>query len=223
MLLDECITWSKIWTLTFVSLHRIEWNRRMFGIFNCDCWCEKIMRLDAVKNNTSCWCLQRSKSADRLKKRMNNPQHKEWVKSINRTHGMKWTAEYRIWAWIKQRTWQNPQWKGINYKNRWITMCDEWKNSFEQFFADMWPRPEWMSIDRIDNNGNYEPWNCKWSTMEEQNNNTSRNVFLEYNWDRKTIRQWTRYFWVNRMYFYNRRKLWYDFQNTLNSLLCAAE
>lgn len=222
MLIKDCIKWKKTWTLTFVEFHRKENTRKMFWIFKCDCWSEKCMRLDVVKNDTSCWCLQRRKSADRLKKRMNDPQNKEWVKSINRTHGMKYTTEYKIWSWIKQRTDWKAYGKWISYLKKWIKMSPIWRNSFEKFYKDMWPRPEWMSIDRIDNNGNYEPWNCRWATRTEQNNNTSRNVFLECNWHRKTIKQWCNYFWVNRQYFYNRRNLWYDFQTTLNFLLCAA-
>lgn len=224
MLTKECIAWNKIGTLTFVSLYKKEWTNKMFGVFNCDCWCKKIMRLDAVKKDASCWCLQRSKSAERLRIRMNDPKNKEFVSSINRTHGMKWTSEYNIWAWIKNRTGKNPHWKAINYKKRWIIMCDEWRNSFEKFYADMWARPSpEYSIDRIDNNWNYEPSNCRWSTTKEQNNNTNRNVIIEFLWVKRNVRQWSEFLWVNRQYLYNRKRIWYDFQTTINSLLCLHE
>lgn len=215
----DCIKWFRIWKLTFLDFVQHA-GRKPFAKYKCDCWAEKSIRIDAVKENSSCWCVRNKESSERQKKRMNAPENKAWVKSINRTHGMKGTSEYRIWSGIKNRTDGKYYWKGISYAKKWISMYPEWRNSFQQFYADMWPRPEWMSIDRIDNDWNYEPWNCRWATMEEQNNNTSRNVFLEYNWERKTIRQWTKSLWLNRMYFYNRRKLWHDFQTTLNSLLC---
>ena len=88
--------------------------------------------------------------------------------------------EYSSWYNMKERCYTIDN---INYKNyggRGIKVCDRWLNSFENFIEDMGERPEGTSIDRIDNNGNYEPSNCKWSTQKEQMRNFRKNVYVTY-------------------------------------------
>jgi len=79
------------------------------------------------------------------------------------------------------------------YGGRGIQVCPEWDASFQQFFADMGPRPSPNhSIDRINNEGPYAPWNCRWTTKEVQANNTSTNKFIEYDGQRRTISEWAK-------------------------------
>jgi hypothetical protein len=86
------------------------------------------------------------------------------------THGMNDTLTYRGWAAMKQRC-NNPNNNGYeNYGGRGITITPNWL-SFEGFFADMGIKPDGHTLDRIDNDGDYEPGNCRWATRTQQNRN----------------------------------------------------
>ncbi len=87
-------------------------------------------------------------------------------------HGMCGTPTYRSYRAMIVRCYKPYTQNYERYGRRGIRVCDEWFNSFVAFYRDMGKRPEGMSLDRIDNNGNYNKDNCKWSTLSEQSQNT---------------------------------------------------
>lgn len=89
----------------------------------------------------------------------------------NIKHGMYTTVEYIAWKNMKKRCYDKNYGAYKNYGNRGITVCERWLHSFSNFYADMGDRPEGYSLDRINNNGNYEPTNCRWADKLTQSTN----------------------------------------------------
>lgn len=97
---------------------------------------------------------------------------KEHIRTLKLSHGMADTPENRIYRGLKARcnNKKNPAYP--DYGGRGVVVCERWQESFENFYEDMGPRPSPKhSLDRSDNDGNYEPSNCRWVTRSVQNSN----------------------------------------------------
>lgn len=128
----------------------------------CDCGGSAIVSTDNLRrgNTTSCGCYKKEKTSERLLKH-----------GDNRSNNKK-TPEYRAWYSMKTRCYNSNIKRYADYGGRGIRVCERWLSSYENFLEDMGRKPSSQhSLDRIDNNLNYEPSNCRWATHSEQNNN----------------------------------------------------
>jgi len=106
-------------------------------------------------------------------------------------HGMSKHKLYKIWSAMKDRCSnpRHPQYKDYGARN--ITVCQRWKDSFAAFFADMGDRPAPnLTLDRLDNDGNYEPGNCAWRTRSANQNNMRSNRRVTHDGLTLTVTQW---------------------------------
>lgn len=113
---------------------------------------------------------------------------------------------YAVWNAMKQRcnNPKNARWE--HYGKRGIRVCEDWKSSFNLFreWALANGYKEGLTLDRINNDGNYEPANCRWTTYKEQNNNCSRNVYYEYAGEKHTPIEWAEIYGLNIKSIYQR-------------------
>lgn len=184
--------------LTVVKLHHKEQIYRnnikngflYYYLCKCSCGNEKIVLRNLLLNNEikHCGCKKSENISNSIKK-----------------HGMFGTRIYNTWAHMKQRCY-NPKNASYNhYGKKGIKVCEEWQ-TFEPFYN--WSMANGysdnLSIDRIDVNGNYEPSNCRWATIDQQNNNKSNTKFYTINNKTQSVSQWAKEYNISKTIVYGR-------------------
>lgn len=172
-------TFNRLTAIEFVESR----NGNAYWKFQCSCGNQKVISGYNVRNGSvkSCGCLHHNKGPTKFK-----------LKGDRNEKGR--PILYSIYTNMKYRC-NNPNLPEYsNYGGRGIKVCDEWSNDYDAFYD--WAMSngysENLSIDRIDNNGDYSPFNCRWATKIVQQNNTRANIFLEYDGKRLTLAQWAR-------------------------------
>ncbi len=187
------------WTVMAEAEPRFEMNGQCASYSECRCECGVVA---AVRNNslkqkqsTSCGCKRTEKIvASRV--------------SHGATRFGKTSAEYKAWQSMLLRTGNANTKCFARYGGRGITVCERWATSFEAFFEDTGPRPSKKhSLDRFpDNDGNYEPTNCRWATGTEQQNNRSVTRHLVVKGISKPLAEWSREVGIDSSTIFERLK-----------------
>lgn len=158
-------------------------GRHATYLCRCDCGTVKAVRERGLRygGSRSCGCLM-------LETARFGPKHG--------THRQSTSPTYKSWASMKDRC-TNPRNRNFyRYGGRGINICEKWLGGFEAFLDDMGERPAGSSIDRIDNNGSYEPGNCRWATHKQQQNNRRDTVLIELDGERRSLVEWCEHFGV---------------------------
>lgn len=176
--------------IVVMALPRMGNNRKV--VCRCDCGTETTVFESSLvaARTTSCGCWRSQKAAI---------LHTTHGESGNAYKKRPLTPEYRTWKQMKERCINPANKRYPRYGGRGIQVCEHWAGSFETFLNDMGRRPTPQhQIDRKDNDGNYEPSNCRWATRGEQQANTSRSRFVVLDGNRMTITAAARSLGVHR-------------------------
>lgn len=200
-------TGEKFGRLTVLQRLRQYDGKNTFYKCLCECGKETIVDGRNLKtgNTKSCGCFQSQRRIE-----------------VNITHGGTYTRLYNIWCGMKARCYNPNSEKYKNYGARGIKICEQWVNDFHNFSE--WAKVNGFvekasygqcTIDRINVDGDYSPENCRFTTLKEQMNNTTRNRYIEYNGNIKTVSQWSDYSGINQSCLLRRLKLGWSIEKAL--------
>jgi hypothetical protein len=158
----------------------------------CDCGAETTKSAQHLTLGLiqSCGCLRRQNSAETLR-------------AIATTHGLSKQPWYSVWAGMMYRCYGTNGKRFHRYGGRGIEVCERWHDP-SAFHADMGDPPDGMTLDRIDNDLGYSPENCRWASVEAQNNNRCTTKMIEFNGRRMSAAQWARLLGFSKAAMYER-------------------
>lgn len=177
---------QKFGRLTVVSLHHISHKPKSREYYLCKCDCGKEIIAEKwnlkTKHTNSCGCFAKEVRA------------KNHLK-----HGKGGTRIHKIWRGMKTRCYNKNSNAYYRYGKRGIKICDEWKDDFMSFYnwAISNGYKQGLTIDRINNDGNYEPLNCRWATIKEQCANRSSTKILLYKGEKHSAYEWAKKLKIN--------------------------
>lgn len=149
-------------------------RKEMRWLYRCDCGGETVQYPHAAKITRHCGC-----------------ETKERLRNRSLTHGQSGTKVYKAYKAMIYRCHSPTSGSFKDYGARGISVCQRWRDSFDAFIADMGERPSGATIERIDNDGNYEPGNCVWATRKAQQRNRRANHVIERNGQSMCIAEWS--------------------------------
>lgn len=182
------LTGQKFGRLTVIKRVENDKHQKTRFLCRCDCGNEKVINGSSLKRglSKSCGCLN------------NELLVKRAIHDGNYRHGLRKNKLYPIWNMMIQRCINPNNSRYKTYGGRGIQVCEEWQHSFKAFYDYVSKLPHFnetgYSLDRINNDGNYEPSNIKWSNKVEQANKRTSNVYYFFNGEYKTLAQWCREF-----------------------------
>lgn len=180
------LTGKKFGKLEVIGVHDTG-SRKAYYVCQCDCGNVKVVRADSLISGAtkSCGCIKKEQDKTNL--------------TANHRHKMSGTRIYETWQDMKRRCYNKQNVRYNRYGGRGIKVCEEWLNNFQSFYdwAIRNGYSDDLTIDRIDNDGNYEPSNCRWSTVKEQCNNRSSNINITIGNATKSLMSWCEIFNVD--------------------------
>jgi len=164
--------------------------KRKEATWNCKCSCgtNVIVRAHSLRQGKtqSCGCLGKENWKELTQKNL---------LKMNRgceAHGMSKSSLYFVWRAMKKRCQNKNDSDYVYYGARGIAVCERWLNSFANFLEDMGECPKGLTLDRIDNNGNYEPGNCHYVTQKEQARNRRSTRLEHHNGKTQCLKDWAK-------------------------------